>query len=355
MVFVFNIIKSSNILIGLLNYLKRNHIHTHHHHSHSLSSTQTTATQIQMQTSPTPPPRKPKHMSHAALALILERGRPITRRCVVASSPLYQSMESAEQLGYEVRVYARVPDLGGGDDRRKSGDMSGAVGAVGGNVNGGGGGKGHKRKNSSGGGGSGSFRKGGHARRVSGGNMSGTTESSEQGAVAGGGFPQAFVRSLGAQTSIHASGGESQGTSTTTNGSAATTAHGSATTNGTTLPAHSTPPAAPTPPSARIRYREQGVDELLQLKLHQALAATDVPPPNATIVLATGDGNVGQFNDDGFLGPVRTALKKGWRVELYAWEEGLSRAWEREFGEGPWKERFRIIGMETFGADLMEV
>lgn len=52
----------------------------------------------------------------------------------------------------------------------------------------------------------------------------------------------------------------------------------------------------------RIRYREQGVDELLQLKLHQALAATDDVPEGATIVLATGDGNVGQFSEDGFLG-----------------------------------------------------
>lgn len=36
------------------------------------------------------------------------------------------------------------------------------------------------------------------------------------------------------------------------------------------------------------------------------------------------DGNVGQFNEDGFLGPVWTALKKGWNVELYTWEVGLS-------------------------------
>ena len=75
---------------------------------------------------------------------------------------------------------------------------------------------------------------------------------------------------------------------------------------------------------AKIKYREQGVDELLQLKLHQALAATDDVPEGSTIVLATGDGNIGQFNEDGFLGPVRTALKRGWRVELYAWEDGLS-------------------------------
>ena len=91
----------------------------------------------------------------------------------------------------------------------------------------------------------------------------------------------------------------------------------------------------------RVRLREQGVDELLQLKLHQALAAEDDVPEGATIVLATGDGNVGQFNEEGFLGecapdrlvhekrtlgtgPVRTALKRGWKVELYSWQGGLS-------------------------------
>ncbi|KAF8218061.1 hypothetical protein K438DRAFT_1796256 [Mycena galopus ATCC 62051] len=114
--------------------------------------------------------------------------------------------------------------------------------------------------------------------------------------------------------------------------------------------------------TGKIKYREQGVDELLQLKLHQALAALDgPPPPGATIVLATGDGNVGQFNEDGFLGPVRTALKKGWRVELYAWEEGLSRAWMREFGEwtkpveGEATGRFRVVGMEQFAGELLEI
>lgn len=57
-----------------------------------------------------------------------------------------------------------------------------------------------------------------------------------------------------------------------------------------------------TPPQGKIKYREQGVDELLQLKLHQALAATDDVPEGSTIVLATGDGNMGQFNEEGFLG-----------------------------------------------------
>lgn len=35
-----------------------------------------------------------------------------TGRVVVTSSPLYQPMDTLERLGYEVRVYIRVPDLG---------------------------------------------------------------------------------------------------------------------------------------------------------------------------------------------------------------------------------------------------
>ncbi|KAG1726631.1 uncharacterized protein EDB91DRAFT_1166050, partial [Suillus paluster] len=225
----------SNILIGFLTYARR-------HTSHS---------------------SRKRRLSHAALALLLERGRPITRRCLVTSSPLYQPMDAAEQLGYEVRVFARVPDSGSGQDRRPPSSNANAE----------------------------SWRKG-HAR--------GSSDSDK-------------------------------GTGLTASGSVNLR-------------------------NARVRYREQGVDELLQLKLHQAIADADVPRPGATIVLATGDGNVGQFSDEGFLGPVRTALKKGWRVELYAWEEGLSRAWRREFGEGtPWKDRFRIIKMEDFGEDLLEV
>ena len=107
--------------------------------------------------------------------------------------------------------------------------------------------------------------------------------------------------------------------------------------------------------STRVRYREQGVDELLQLKLYQAIVDVRPVPPNATIVLATGDGNAGEFNEEGFLGCVRIALRDGWRVELYAWEEGLSRSWGREFSEGPYRHRFSIHDLSEFGEDLLEV
>lgn len=46
------------------------------------------------------------------LGLIWILGIAILGRVVVASSPLYQPMEGIEDLGYELRVYARVPDMG---------------------------------------------------------------------------------------------------------------------------------------------------------------------------------------------------------------------------------------------------
>ncbi|KAF9559965.1 hypothetical protein CPC08DRAFT_497245 [Agrocybe pediades] len=238
-----------------------------------------------------------KHLWHAALTLILERGRPITRRVVVTSSPLYQPMDTIERLGYELRVFIRVPDFGDGMDRerfraRHSSSKS--------NPN-----SGKAAQHIGSGGAFSSPQKGSHVRRISG------DYSAESGSGDGSG-----------------SGGGGKGSKYSSNA-----------------------------PNAKIKYREQGVDELLQLKLHQALAATDYVPEGSTIVLATGDGNVGQFNEDGFLGPVRTALKRGWRVELYAWEDGLSRSWRREFGAGSeWGRRgmFRVIGMEQFANSLLE-
>lgn len=108
--------------------------------------------------------------------------------------------------------------------------------------------------------------------------------------------------------------------------------------------------------SGRVRYREQGVDELLQLKVHQALVSpeADPPPPGATIVLATGDGASGQFNEDGFVGVVRTALNKGWMVELYAWAGGISGAW-RKVAEEEGRGKLKIWEMDRYAGDLMEV
>ena len=71
------------------------------------------------------------------------------------------------------------------------------------------------------------------------------------------------------------------------------------------------------------RYKEQGVDEILHLKILQTLNTRPTPPPEgSTIVLATGDAKGGQFNRDGFPGAVREAIKRGWMVELWAFSDG---------------------------------
>jgi hypothetical protein len=229
-------------------------------------------------------------MSHAALALILERGRSVTRRVLVASSPLYQPVEPASQLGYEVHVYARVRDTGDGPDKVSS--------------------QRHR-----------------HSRGRSGGSTSGS----------GWNAAKEYARR------------SSSGIALATDSSEPGTSSGSAPSAN-----HSQSPQVSSASGGRVRYREQGVDELLQLKLLQAVSNVDVPPPGSTIVLATGDGNVSQFNEEGFRGCVRTALKKGWHVELYAWEAGLSRTWVHEFAEGQWASRFRIIPIDGFGGDLLD-
>lgn len=74
------------------------------------------------------------------------------------------------------------------------------------------------------------------------------------------------------------------------------------------------------------RYKEQGVDEILHLKLLQALNGQGggSAPAAARLVLATGDVKGGQFNRDGFVGGVREALRRGWAVELWSFRSGAS-------------------------------
>jgi len=92
--------------------------------------------------------------------------------------------------------------------------------------------------------------------------------------------------------------------------------------------------------SGCMHYHKQDVDKLLQLKLLQVVLTVDVPLPGLMIVLMTGDSNVSQFNKEGFCGCMHTALKKGWHVELYMWESGLSQVWVCEFAEGSWASHF---------------
>ena len=260
-------------------------------------------------------------MSFAALALILERGRPISRRVLATSSPLYQNMDVAEQLGYNVHVYVRVPDFSGDAGNGTSGNNTNSSNGV-----------------------SVLNAKTAKARKPvtaiqanSTPAMSRTTTESDPGQLPPPSSPSTSLPRTNARPYTHS------------RSISATTASTSP------LMSSMVAAAANTAASGRIRYREQGVDELLQLKLHQALVSPDADPlpRGATIVLATGDGASGQFNEDGFVGVVRTALNKGWMVELYAWGGGTSNAW-RKVADEAGRGKLRIWQMDPYAGDLLE-
>ncbi|WWD09757.1 hypothetical protein V865_007885 [Kwoniella europaea PYCC6329] len=110
------------------------------------------------------------------------------------------------------------------------------------------------------------------------------------------------------------------------------------------------------------RYKEQGVDEILHLKILQILNEKGTIPRSAkastnTLVLATGDARGGQFNKDGFPGAVREAIKRGWNVELWSFTSGLSRAWRDIARRERWYEmgRFTIWALDDWAEQLVEV
>ncbi len=70
---------------------------------------------------------------------------------------------------------------------------------------------------------------------------------------------------------------------------------------------------------------EQGVDEMLHLKIANAIL--DCPAPQ-TLVIASGDGRVSTFNT-GFTTQAERALKFGWNVEVWSWSGQLSNTFAR--------------------------
>lgn len=73
--------------------------------------------------------------------------------------------------------------------------------------------------------------------------------------------------------------------------------------------------------TAKGRVQEQGVDELLHLKM--ANATLDFAAPEMMIV-ATGDGAMSHYGTS-FLGQIDRALQRGWDIEIWSWEDGCSK------------------------------
>lgn len=99
-----------------------------------------------------------------------------------------------------------------------------------------------------------------------------------------------------------------------------------------------------------LRHREQGVDEILHMKMLQSIV--DAPRPG-TMVLATGDAAEAEFSD-GFLSNVARALKQGWNVELLGWRNNISSAWRNKEFEARWETgQFRVIELDEIAEELL--
>ncbi|KAK0669960.1 hypothetical protein QBC41DRAFT_99806 [Cercophora samala] len=98
-----------------------------------------------------------------------------------------------------------------------------------------------------------------------------------------------------------------------------------------------------------MRQGEQGVDEVLHLKLLQL----DFDEKPGTICLGTGDAASAEYSD-GFLKNIERLLERGWRVELYGWSHNISSAWRDEF-ETKWTDFFKIIELDKFSEELFDM
>ncbi|KAH8819674.1 hypothetical protein F5884DRAFT_892682 [Xylogone sp. PMI_703] len=117
--------------------------------------------------------------------------------------------------------------------------------------------------------------------------------------------------------------------------------------NGYATSGHSSGSEAPL--SSTKVMSEQGVDEILHMKLLESIVDAEKP---STIVLASGDAAEAEYSG-GFLKNVQRALLKGWKVEIIAWRDGLSQAYKLLELSRKWHDRFRIVELDGFSEDIL--
>ncbi|KAH7382912.1 hypothetical protein BKA64DRAFT_172585 [Cadophora sp. MPI-SDFR-AT-0126] len=103
--------------------------------------------------------------------------------------------------------------------------------------------------------------------------------------------------------------------------------------------------------SIRLAMQEQAVDEILQMKILESLVDTESP---STIVLASGDAAEAEYSG-GFLTNVERALKKGWKVEVVAWSQGLSHEYRRKEFLKRWESNFKFINLDDYVEEMFAV
>lgn len=97
----------------------------------------------------------------------------------------------------------------------------------------------------------------------------------------------------------------------------------------------------------QLRQGEQGVDEVLHLKMLQSVL-DDKP---GTAVLATGDAAEAEFSD-GFKKNVERLLSNGWNVEIIGWSKGISKAWKEPEFAAQYGDRVRVIELDPFVEEI---
>lgn len=98
------------------------------------------------------------------------------------------------------------------------------------------------------------------------------------------------------------------------------------------------------------KWVEQGVDEILHLKMLESIVDTEEP---STMIVATGDAAKAEYSE-GFMKMILRALKKGWKVELVAWGKSISMDYRRADFTNMWAGRFRIIELDQYAEFLLD-
>ena len=102
--------------------------------------------------------------------------------------------------------------------------------------------------------------------------------------------------------------------------------------------------------TARAKWVEQGVDEILHLKILESIVDSDRP---STIVLATGDAAEAEYSG-GFLRMVERALSKGWMVELVSFKLNTSSMYLRPDFRARWGALFKVVHLDDYVEYLIQ-
>ncbi|GAB7347454.1 hypothetical protein MBLNU459_g4370t1 [Dothideomycetes sp. NU459] len=105
------------------------------------------------------------------------------------------------------------------------------------------------------------------------------------------------------------------------------------------------------PVYAPEKYIEQGVDEIIHLKMLESIVDVEEP---TTIVLATGDAAQAEYSQ-GFLTMAERALRKGWRIELVSWSKNISQLYKKAAFRSQWGDRFKIIELDDYAEELLDM